>query len=499
MSDLLLAYLPSTTIALVAIVIIGISGYLSLFQAKKSHWMILGLLIWLPIETVMIRFVPIDLRAYARYVPELVLYVGLLFAYISYIRRTHNVLPHLPLLSWVALYIGMGVLSWLTFQYDPLTFAFGIRQLLRFFLIIFYVHFMQYDEHTVKEIVWVAFACVIGQVGIGLLQYLAQGRLDPYLFTSTTLTIGNTAIISEIPQFWAPGSRIFATMGRYDQLGSLLAICAPALLGFIYTKRTNIHPSRLLLALILVLLALFLTKSRASWLAALAAMTVIGFVIKKDWRFITGGLIAAVLFGTYLLGFALVNQNISAITETRNQSVAERVFEAVSLRAWQDSYDGHGRIYFIINTPLRVVSLSPVFGVGPGQYGGGVAAARLNTAIYDRVLIPFGIQGQFGQIDNSWFSLWGEVGTVGAFAWLGLFGAIIRMAYFVYNRTTHAWIEAISLGTIGATSGMIIIGFFGPYFEFRTTMFYYWLMVAIVVLYYTRYKSRGDFLTRRWQ
>ena len=92
-------------------------------------------------------------------------------------------------------------------------------------------------------------------------------------------------------------------------------------------------------------------------------------------------------------------------------------------------------------------------------------------------------------------AIWGEVGTLGLISWMGVFIAIIGMANVVRRRTKDPYVQAYAEGCIGMTVGMITLGFFGPYFEFRASMFYFWLLVGILVLYWREEKQRGSFLT----
>ena len=124
---------------------------------------------------------------------------------------------------------------------------------------------------------------------------------------------------------------------------------------------------------------------------------------------------------------------------------------------------------------------SPLWGVGPGNYGGGAAAALLNTEVYNRLRLPFGIQDIYGQIDNSWFSIWGEFGTSGLIFWAGMFVMIIKTAKNIYKNSNDGFARLWSAGMISATVGIMVLGFFGPYFEFRSLMFYYWTGVGVLL------------------
>jgi O-antigen ligase len=229
--------------------------------------------------------------------------------------------------------------------------------------------------------------------------------------------------------------------------------------------------------------------SRASWLGFTFGIITIGWFLYKDKKVLYIFGILAVLLAGYLVGFAWARGNLSAITEQPRQTLAERIFESVSLKAWQESYEGYGRIFFIINTPRIVVWSSPFWGVGPGNYGGGAAAALLNAAAYDRLRLPFGIQNIYGQIDNSWFSVWGEYGTLGFIFWAGIFFMIIKTAKNIYKSSSDGFSKMWAGGVVGATIGIMIVAFFGPYFEFRSLMFYYWTGVGILFLFYVEDKK----------
>ncbi|PIR03216.1 MAG: hypothetical protein COV60_01525, partial [Candidatus Magasanikbacteria bacterium CG11_big_fil_rev_8_21_14_0_20_43_7] len=108
---------------------------------------------------------------------------------------------------------------------------------------------------------------------------------------------------------------------------------------------------------------------------------------------------------------------------------------------------------------------------------------------------PFGIQNVYGQIDNNWMSLWGEVGTFGLLAWGAILGAIVRMCLFIRRRTHGMFEIALAEGVAGLTVGVAVIGFFGPYFEFRSLMFYFWTLIGILTLVWYRERGAFNFLT----
>jgi hypothetical protein len=324
--------------------------------------------------------------------------------------------------------------------------------------------------HKILRLIITVFAI---EIALALIQYLTGGRLDSYLFPPPTSDIGNTAGLGEVEQFWVPGSRVFATFGRYDRLGSFLALGLAMLFPWLYIIKEKAKKVWLLVLFGAGALALFLTMSRASWVGAFIGIFAIAWFIKKDKHLVKiTGIVAGILL-VCVFAFAIIRGNVSHITDSRNQTLTERVFEAFSLASWQESYDGFGRIFFIINTPKIVVWSAPIFGVGPGNFGGGVAASLLNSQVYERLHLPFGIQNLYGQIDNSLFSLWAEFGTFGLICWLGMF-------FFLIHGLRD---NELSYGIFGSVLAILIMGFFGPYYEFRSLMFYFWTLAGIALIY----------------
>jgi len=487
-------FLPTNAIffalAFIAIVLL----LYSLFLLEKTHYILYGLLVWFPFETFIMLNTPPEYLGGIRYVPEVLLYGLLAGAWIRYVRRSGKWLPKQPLNQWFFLFLLVAAVSLVLNWYSAFTWALGLRQLLRFASVVFIVLFLQYDREQIKRLAYVALGVFGIQILIGLLQFAARGALDRFLFFSESIAVGSVAQLGGIEQFWTPGSRIFATMGRYDRLGSFLALILTFLFPWLYALRDQRHKLWYSVGMLGGALALVLTFSRASWLGAIAGIAVIGIYLMRDKRVVMVGSILGVLLVGYLASFAVASENISSIVEKPTQSLQERVFEAFSLRAWQESYDGAGRIFFIINTPRIVVKHAPLFGVGPGNYGGGVAAALSNTRVYEELSLPFGVQNVYGQIDNSWMSIWGEYGTVGLLIWIGVFATVIRVAYRLMRESKDQFVVSFAQGSIGATIAVMVFGFFGPYFEFRSLMFYYWLGAGVLMYLWYQRTHAGNFL-----
>lgn len=490
----LLLYLPSSTIFYFLIGLLAILSLVFLFAINKTHFIIYFLLLWFPLESLVLNYVPILYYSYVKYIPEVILYLFGIGALIHYWRTKKTLFPKTPLNKWFAMYLVVAVISLVLNWYDSFIWALGLRQVLRFSLVLFIVLFLNFPQKIIKKLLLLGGAMIATEAVLGLVQYAFGGSLDNYLFPNRIVPVGGIAILGGEEAFWVPGSRVFATMGRYDQLGSFLTIGLVMLFPWLYYFKKPKQKIWWAIGMAVGSLTLLLTMSRASWIATFLGITVIGIIHHRDKRIYQALGVFIIGLIIYLAGFILVHSNVTSLTERPNQSLAERILEAGSFGSWQASYEGYGRIFFIINTPMMVVASAPFFGVGPGNYGGGAAAALVNTDVYDRLHLPFGIQNIYGQIDNNWMSIWGEVGTLGLIAWtmilLTIFKTSKRVAIFIPESTN----KAIAEGVMGLTVGVMAIGFFGPYFEFRSLMFYFWLASGIIILAHQENIKSGNFI-----
>jgi len=458
-------------------------GLVLLWQLKKAHYIIYFLLIWYPFESLLLRFVPTEYVVYAKYLPEVLLYLLLLISWMGFVRREKKIIPDAPINPWLLAFLIISIISLVLNWYSPWVWLFGLRQILRFMAVFFAIQCLDLDKDVIKKILHLILSIFAIEIVLALIQYLTGGRLDSYLFPPPTADVGNTAGLGEVEQFWVPGSRVFATFGRYDRLGSFLALGLAMLFPWLYVIKDKVKKMWLAILFGAGVLALLLTMSRASWVGAFVGIFAIAWFVKRDKRLLKIVSVLAGLLIVYLIGFAVVRDNVMSITDSRNQTLAERVFESFSLASWQESYEGFGRIFFIINTPKVVVMSAPVFGVGPGNFGGGVVASLLNTRVYERLHLPFGIQNLYGQIDNSLFSLWAEFGTLGLICWLGIF------VFLIQGLRENEF----SIGIFGGIVAILIMGFFGPYYEFRPLMFYFWTLAGVaLVISHREPEGRGD-------
>lgn len=487
-SKLLIAGVTTTILAALAGVVflspsyvIGVViGVIALFVAFARPTIMLAFLaLYLPFEPFLLKWVPDDIYLFVRYGSELLVY--LLVAVVVFKLLTGEIrLRRSPIDVPFALFIVALVASVAVNLVPPFIAILGARQILRFVLLFFVVVYLQPSKNWIRTLIFALGAIMAIEIVIGAAQAIIGGPLDAFLLPSEARTFGDLQLTTGTVQFWDPGQRVFATMGRYDQLGTFLGFFLLIAVAAVYEKVVAQEQRIYLWMLILSGLGvLALTYSRSAWFGFVVGFLFIAIAMKRDKWVTLAAVVVPVVLTLYVATTGLV---VDRLVDVPRQNIVDRFFEAFSYERWQGEYYGLGRLFWIVQTVAYVVPASPIFGHGPGMYGGGAVAALGNTTVYDELGLPFGVFGTGGYIDNNWFSLWGETGTVGLFAYLWMIGALLFVCIYVAKNSKDPETRTLALGVAAAILSVVLNAFLASFLEIRTLAPYLWIMTAAVVV-----------------
>lgn len=475
LSAVVLSFILATAASWWYVIFFAVALSVLLFAFGRPLWILFFLLCYLPFEPWLLGLVPDQIYLLVRYFSEALIYL-LLARTVWQLVRERRFLDT-PLNVPVLCLLGVALLSWL-FNLVPIEVAaVGLRQIFRFVLLYFIVIGLNPSVLWMRRFVFCLIVLAGGQAVLGILQVLIGAPLDAFLSPESAPRFwGEIQVTSGGAQVWEYGRRVFGTLGRYDHLGTFLSVWLLVGSGLLYEGKKN---RLVLLALLVGLLALVFTYSRASWFGFLAGIIVIGLWLKKDRRVAYGLGIGAVM----LIILLIVGRfQVSVLHDTPSQTLSERVLEVFSRARFEGEYYGLGRLFFVVATVTEILPSSPILGVGPGQYGGGAAAALYRTTAYDRAGIPFGIYGSEGYIDNNWFSLLGELGILGLAVYLWIFWRLFKSALSLWQKSSEAWTKGLALGFIGVLAAVGLEAFLGTYLEVRTLGPYLWVLGGVIAV-----------------
>ncbi|MBU0614053.1 O-antigen ligase family protein [Patescibacteria group bacterium] len=463
--------------SLVFLVLIGsVAIYLSFI---RPTWSLAFLLFYLPFEQFILKWVADDLYIYAKYASEMLIYLLVVVVAWKIISGSIR-LKSSPIDLQMILFLVVIFASIVINGISPWIAILGLRQIIRFILLFFVVYYLAPSKQWVKTVLFGLFIILGIQVILGASQFVIGERLDIFLFPSEGRTIGEIQITSAQEQFWDYGQRVFGTLGRYDRLGTFMAFFMLIIAGLLYQPDARQKYGRFLMPLLIAgLPVLALTYSRSAWFGFVLGFLFISVVIMRDKRVMIASGIAGAGIVLYLAFSGLV---VSQLVDVSRQTVAERFFEPFSYERWRGEFYCLGRLYWMFETVKTVVPASPIFGHGPATYGGGAVTALGNTALYDKLGLPFGVYGTDGYIDNNWFSLWGETGTLGIGFYLWAYIALFFLAIRVYRKSDDSFAKGLAIGFAAAMIAVCLNAFLATFLEVRTLAVYLWTFGGIILV-----------------
>ena len=228
---------------------------------------------------------------------------------------------------------------------------------------------------------------------------VAQAVIDPRIF----------GLVPFIGQF-GEGLRIGSFLGNPNMLASVIGLALPFALFASARGDRSRWPARV--ALYLLMLALLLTYSRGGWLAVGLGAT-LGAVF-LHWRALPVLAVAVAL----AWGTVAVLPRAGAAPNDPAGGLVGSTFDRFAHLG-----DGDDLRARFLRDGLPIVADHPLLGVGPGRYGGAVAAI-VPSPVYEAYST-----GLFGYrtVHDFWLHLVGETGVIGLTIFLGLIaGLVIR-------------------------------------------------------------------------
>lgn len=239
--------------------------------------------------------------------------------------------------------------------------------------------------------------------------------------------------------------RIFSIVQSPNVLGSHMALAVPLLLGLAWYEKRSGFRIAWLLAAGLCSGALLLTFSRGAWLAFAGAVLIVTFIMNRR-------VFLVLLVAGLALGVGIPEIRTRVFVMFSEDYLGKSMLDG-RLGRWLRAYD-HLR-----NRPL--------FGLGPGNYGGAVAARA------------FGVS----YVDNYYVKTAAELGLVGLGTFLVWLGAVLGRGYASWQKLANSR-DGYLLG--GLFCGLLVVALHNGVeniFEVPYMNAYFWFLGGILAVY----------------
>jgi O-antigen ligase len=304
-----------------------------------------------------------------------------------------------------------------------------------------------------------AMSAIGGVVLVAALLAIGQAILSPRLFG-----------MRPVRGRFGEETRLASLFGDPNVFGAFLVIAVPfAVLGAARLPDRRLRWLSGAIAFVL-LLALWLSFSRGSWIALVLGVGVVLALVDRR-ALLIGLLLAVTTFGTA----AVMPRNLMVPTQPRPNIIDSTVdrFGAIGIR-------GDLRTLFVIQS-LPIIRDHPLLGVGPGRFGGAVAF-NYGTPIYEE----YGFRPLFWNpaqrtVDNFWLHLLVETGILGAAAFLAA-ALMPGIRILTAARRSVGWRRILLGGMAAALVGMAISSGTTMLLEANSIGFAFWFVLGIGTL-----------------
>ena len=339
-------------------------------------------------------------------------------------RRREGEARFLPALApLIALSAALAVLD---LNY-PVAALEGLRATLQFIPFFFAARHLVRTESLRFGLLRAVALTAIAVAGLGLIQPLI-GVQTPAGWVDLTETIG---------------IRIFSIVQSPNVLGGHMALASALILGLAWHEDRPVYRLLWLVGASITGLTLLLTFSRGAWLAFAAAALVLTFVLDK--RVFVILLIVALMVG---LGLPQIRGRFLHIF---TEEYLEKSALDGRLGRWLRAYD-----------QLRS---RPLFGLGPGRYGGAVAARRFGIAY----------------VDNYYVKTAAETGLLGLGAFLYWLGTLGRAAYLRWQGSRGKRWWKLAAGALCGLLAVVLHNGVENIFEVPYLNAYFWFALGLML------------------
>ncbi len=353
-------------------------------------------------------------------------------------KKYHRTPLDFPLIAFLL----VGVFSALINQVPLLSVLFGFRAPLQYVLLYYAIVNSRIDESFFRKLMVISAFFALLQVPIGIYQVVMKVPVPLENNVSNLGVVGSSV-------------RAFGTFAHPNALGGFLMFFLAVFAGWYWLtpKKQWKYKISLLIAIGMMLIVLILTFSRSSWLALFVGVVVVLWFQKGNVKVLTIIVLSAMVFGiVWLLVPGFKQRTLSQATTIDNYVRYRNVLVAA-----------------------QVIKENPVFGIGPGMWGGS-AAVLLGSQTMETYHI------QTSTADSNWLSITVEFGILGSLMFMAMLLWVFRTTLRAIKNTHSLYWKGIFFGASVFTIEITILAFTSPAFENQQVSFYFWFLAGAAKL-----------------
>ncbi len=445
-------------------------------ESVPLHLVVLGLLLWLPIETWVLRFVPhggVLLLA-----PDILsLAAGIVLITALWARGGRKTVAKF-LISWAflpAMLLGLSAIVSGMINHTPaLETVYLLRVYLRFLPLALVTATPVWTNKVRRGLPAVVAVALAFQLEVAALQHFF-GRMAAEVFWPGTFSLG--AVKTAVSTLAGVQGRFVAgTTGHYNILAWYIVLAIAALLAALLSSESDmVAVVRALLTAEVLLAGVFLVLTQSRQVFFLVLLVCVPFVAYL-WQFYSvrdrlSRLVRSVNRRRTVAVLALVIVLLGLVMLPAAKLLSQRYTSLFHADYWRAAGDNRG--YAIGTIIPEVVGTAPILGFGPGSFGRDWDSATSGDAVAVQRLGLDPIRARYIS-DVGWASLLGQVGLLGVVATLVLSAGLLRALWRGRSSVGNTVFAGVALLLL--VPGMVT----GAPLTYKPTSALFWVFAGLV-------------------
>lgn len=451
----------------------------------RPYWLILGLVLYLPFEDFLLKWLPVSDRIFTltRFGNELALYF--LFCLVLYknLREQYS-WRKTPIDVFLFSFVVLAITSIFINKASLLGGIVNLRTLIRYLAVYYVAINVNLNRNHIRNIIVCMLVIAIGESILATMQHFLgtsqfwYPRLTQLELAGMTKT--NIALRGGIEQGSALGTFCQpVSMALYLLISSTVLLC----IVFVPTRYSIYTKLVIFILASLVLIGILFTYSKGSFLAAVLAFPLVLLIFRR-YQVIIGYSIFGIALLTIVAAALLVGKGLDVrFAKAKDEYVdpmsnVEMLFTSEYYERTQNS-----RQWMIKEVGSTIVKAGTLIGFSPDEETARLKIVESSGGALQRLIIYAGFE------DVYWVAMLGYYGFMGMALFLGILYRIFKCCFWVMRRSD----DSLYVILAGAMAVLIMVtvpvSFIVRSFEVRTFAFYFWLLGGIIVSEYLRLRN----------
>jgi len=467
-------------------------GIAALIWMIRSPWVFVTLLLlYTPFEEFFVKWFPLGLQKYLRYVPEVALVgISTLVIMLAWEKRRKIFWIKNPVDLPLLFFLAVVLLSALINSVPYFVVFASLKNLLRYAFLYYLILFIDIDIKSIRRLLYLLVAVASIQAGLGVFEMLGGAPVASFLRSNVTgfeLLSGTENILSGLAK-----SKPSGTVGLYSSYGVYLVFWSIFILVDFYRTKQK----KYLFLYGLMFAAVIISRARTSWVLYILSFYLCTFLVQRRLflRLMNVTIVGIIVaFATGLAGNWIVGQNPEVLGRMsllgtygdfgfRPESIVQRFNELLSPDYWRNA----SRVVTLTITLPEILKHYPYLGLGPGTMasavtGGGSTSIGLFPAYSHENWLNVPTHIAEWAADTGFIALIAQFGVLGLLCWLSIFIQFLWISWKLVYRSKTAFVRYFAVCSIAVILLVYFVsGFVGDYITYRSVGIYIWFMLAIL-------------------